>query len=185
MEIPFPARLPFCRPVRTRFCRPDTPRQFAQLWCTASPMEIPFPVRYDWTGPMSRSLVQCSLHFKASFRAKSLSWISVFIYIKIRTDYRNKNFVLGLALKERLRRTRKWSIHGFLTTRECPVLYTQWDDCCNDHFTVTCGLNDKRRRGQIHSREIWKPCNTRGTCVACPKNCVRGYSFLSSSLLVV
>ena len=48
-----------------------------------------------------------SLSFKASLSAKSLLCISVLIHIEIRANYRGKNFVLSLALKERLRGTRK------------------------------------------------------------------------------
>ena len=55
--------------------------------------------------------VHLRLHFKARLIAKSLLWKSVFIYIEIGTNYHNKNFALRLALKERLRRTRKWPIH--------------------------------------------------------------------------
>ena len=54
--------------------------------------------------------VRLSLHFKASLSAKSLLWKSVFIHIEIGTNYHNKSFALRLALKERLRRTRKWPI---------------------------------------------------------------------------
>ena len=42
--------------------------------------------------------------------AKSLLWKSLFIYIEIGTNCHNKNFALRLALKERLRGTRKWLI---------------------------------------------------------------------------
>ena len=61
-------------------------------------------------GQIGHFRVQLSLHFKARLRAKSLLWKSVFIHIEIATNYHNKNFALGLALKERLRGTRKWSI---------------------------------------------------------------------------
>ena len=54
--------------------------------------------------------VHLSLHFKARLSAKSLLWKSVFIHIEIGTNYHNKNFALRLALKERLRGTRKWPI---------------------------------------------------------------------------
>ena len=54
--------------------------------------------------------VHLSLHFKARVSAKSLLWKSVFIHIEIRTNYDNKKFALRLALKERLRGTRKWPI---------------------------------------------------------------------------
>ena len=40
----------------------------------------------------------------------SLLWKSVFIHIEIRTNYHNKKFALRLALKERMRWTRKWPI---------------------------------------------------------------------------
>ena len=46
--------------------------------------------------------VRLSLHFKASLSAKSLLWKSVFIH--------NKDFALSVALKWRLRWTRKWPI---------------------------------------------------------------------------
>ena len=55
--------------------------------------------------------VHLSLHFKARLSAKSLLWKSVFIHIEIGTNYHDKNFALRLALKERLRGTRKWPIH--------------------------------------------------------------------------
>mgnify|MGYP006896104768 CR=1 FL=1 len=54
--------------------------------------------------------VHLSLHFKARLSAKSLLWKSVFIHIEIGTNYHNKSFALRLALKERLRGTRKWPI---------------------------------------------------------------------------
>ena len=54
--------------------------------------------------------VHLSLHFKARLSAKSLLGKSVFIHIEIETNYHNKNFALRLALKERLRGTRKWPI---------------------------------------------------------------------------
>ena len=54
--------------------------------------------------------VHLSLHFKARLSAKSLLWKSVFIHIEIGTNYHDKNFALRLALKERLKGTRKWSI---------------------------------------------------------------------------
>ena len=54
--------------------------------------------------------VHLSLYFKARLSAKSLLWKSVFIHIEIGTNYHNKNFALRLALKERLKRTRKWPI---------------------------------------------------------------------------
>ena len=54
--------------------------------------------------------VHLGLHFKARLSAKSLLWKSVFIHIEIRTNYHNKTFALRLALKERLRGTRKWPI---------------------------------------------------------------------------
>ena len=51
--------------------------------------------------------ISLSLYFKASLRAKSLLWMTVFIHIEIRTNYHNKNFASTLALKEILRGTRK------------------------------------------------------------------------------
>ena len=56
--------------------------------------------------------VHLSLYFKARLSAKSLLWKSVFTHIEIRTNYHNKSFALRLALKERLRGTRKWPIVG-------------------------------------------------------------------------
>ena len=41
---------------------------------------------------------------------------SVFIHIELGTNYHNKNYALRLALKERLRRTRKWPT----TSSKCP-----------------------------------------------------------------
>ena len=52
--------------------------------------------------------VHFSLNFKTSLRV-SLFWISVFIHIEIRTNYRNENFALRLPLKERPRGTEKCS----------------------------------------------------------------------------
>ena len=60
--------------------------------------------------PIGHFRVHLSLHFKARLSAKSLLWKSVFIHIEIRTNYHNKNFALRVALKERLRGTRKWPI---------------------------------------------------------------------------
>ena len=54
--------------------------------------------------------VHLSLCFKARLNAMSLLWKSVFIHVEIGTNYHNKNFALGLALKERPRETRKWPI---------------------------------------------------------------------------
>ena len=54
--------------------------------------------------------VHLSLHFKARLSAKSLLQKSVFIHVEIRTNCHNKNFALRLALKERLRGSRKWFI---------------------------------------------------------------------------
>ena len=47
--------------------------------------------------------------FQSEAKCKVLLWKSVFIHIEIRTNYHNKNFA-RLALKERLRGTRKWPI---------------------------------------------------------------------------
>ena len=52
--------------------------------------------------------VHLSLRFKARLSATSLLWKSVFIHIEIGINYHNTNFALRLALKERLRETRKW-----------------------------------------------------------------------------
>ena len=54
--------------------------------------------------------VHLSLHFKARLSAKSLLRKSIFIHIEIGTNYHNKNIALTLALKVRLRETRKWPI---------------------------------------------------------------------------
>ena len=54
---------------------------------------------------ISHFRVNLSLRFKARQSAKS-----VFIPIEIGTNYHNKNFALRLALKERLKGTRKWPI---------------------------------------------------------------------------
>jgi len=54
--------------------------------------------------------VHLSLHFKARLIAKSLLWKSVFIHIEIGTNYHNKNVALRLALKKRLKGTRKWPV---------------------------------------------------------------------------
>ena len=61
---------------------------------------------------MGRFRGPLGLSLKTSLSAKSLIWISVFIHIGTGTNYQNKNFALRLALKERLRGTRKWSIEG-------------------------------------------------------------------------
>ena len=45
---------------------------------------------------------------------RSLLWKSVFIHIEITTNNHNKNFALRLALKNRLRETRKWSIETII-----------------------------------------------------------------------
>ena len=62
--------------------------------------------------PIGHFEVHLSLHFKARLRAKFLLWKSVFMHIEIGTNYHmhNNNFALSLALKERLRGTRKWPI---------------------------------------------------------------------------
>ena len=58
--------------------------------------------------------VHLSLRFKARLSAKSLLWKSVFIHIEITTNYHNKNFALRVALKDRLRETRKWPIETII-----------------------------------------------------------------------
>ena len=55
---------------------------------------------------VGHSRVHSSLHFKASLCEVSVTNISIFIHIEIKTNYHNKNFVLRLASKERLRETR-------------------------------------------------------------------------------
>lgn len=79
-----------------------------------------------------------SLYVKASPSAKSLLWISVAIHIEIRTHYHNKNVALRLALKERLRGTRKWSIaktrtgHVFLVIASVLMLLESTENERND-----------------------------------------------------
>ena len=69
---------------------------------------------------------------------KSLLWKSVSIHIEIRTNYSNKNFALRLALKERLRGTRKWSIaktrigHVFLVIASVLMLLESTENERND-----------------------------------------------------
>ena len=60
--------------------------------------------------PIGHFRVALNLFFKTNQSAKSLLWKSVFNHIEIWTNYHNKNFALRLALKERLRGTRKWPI---------------------------------------------------------------------------
>ena len=69
-------------------------------------VDISYPT--SASGIIGHFRVHLSLHFKARVSAKSLLWKSVFIHIEIRTNYHNKKFALRLALKERLRGTRKW-----------------------------------------------------------------------------
>ena len=79
--------------------------------------------------PIGHFWVALGLSFKTSLSAKSLLWKSVFIHIEIRTNYHNKNFALRLALKERLRGTRKWPI----------VVWWKWLKGCSGslHQTLT------------------------------------------------
>ena len=86
--------------------------------------------------------VHLSLHFKARLSAKSLLWKSVFIHIEIGINYHNKSFALRLALKERLRGTRKW-----------PILFTQFLKSIG-HFRITFGLFFKASLGA--HLFIWK-----------------------------
>ena len=44
--------------------------------------------------------------------------LSVLNHVEIRTNYHNKHFALGLALKERFRGTQKWSITGVCIANE-------------------------------------------------------------------
>ena len=60
------------------------------------------------TNAIAHFRVSLSLSFKASLRAKFLLWYLVLISIWIKTDFHNKDF--ALALKWRLRCTRKWPI---------------------------------------------------------------------------
>ena len=48
--------------------------------------------------------------------------LSVLIHIEIRTSYHSKHFALGLALKVRLRGTRKWSTTGVGISRGINML---------------------------------------------------------------
>lgn len=57
---------------------------------------------------LSSRLLRLCEHFKASLSAKSVLRKSIFIPIEIGTNYHNKDFALRVALKERLRETRKW-----------------------------------------------------------------------------
>ena len=52
--------------------------------------------------------VHLSLHLKTRLNGKSV--MKIFIHMEIGTYYHNKNFALRLALKERVRETRKWPI---------------------------------------------------------------------------
>ena len=72
--------------------------------------------------------VHLTLHFKARLSAKSLLWKSDFIHIEIGTNYHNKNFALTLALKERLRGTRKWPIQETLNYEfsVLDIAFPQW-----------------------------------------------------------
>ena len=63
------------------------------------------------TNQIGHFRVHHSLHFKTRVSAQSLLRKSVFIHIEIRTNYQNKNFAFILALKERLRGTRKGPIN--------------------------------------------------------------------------
>ena len=63
--------------------------------------------------------VHLSLHFKARVSAKSLLRKSVFIHIEIGTNYHHRNFALTLALKERMRGTRKWPIKLLEIKKPC------------------------------------------------------------------
>ena len=77
--------------------------------------------------------VHLRLHFKARLSAKSLLWKTVFIHIEIGSNYHNENFALRLALKERLRRTRKWPIHGIIAPHTTPplIIYDLWISRCH------------------------------------------------------
>ena len=73
-------------------------------------LRIPSIKREDQASGIGHFRVHLSLHFKARLSEKSLLWKSVFIHIETGTNYHNKHFALRLALKERLRGTRKWPI---------------------------------------------------------------------------
>ena len=63
------------------------------------------------SGPPTQSISTYSLaSLSRRVYERSFLWTSVFIHVEIRTNYHNKNFALGLSLKERLRGIRKWSI---------------------------------------------------------------------------
>ena len=86
------------------------------LICLVQKRKIHFRILSDfriqsWIFLKKRTLnVHLSLHFKERLGAKSLFSKSLFIHIEIEINYHNKNFALTLALKERLRGTRKWPI---------------------------------------------------------------------------
>ena len=48
--------------------------------------------------------------FQSEAKCKVFVMKSVFLHIEIGTNYHNKNFAFRLALKERLKGTRKWPI---------------------------------------------------------------------------
>ena len=77
---------------------------------------------YHQPSPKGNFRVHLSLHFKARLSAKSLLWKSLFIHIEIGTNYHNKNFALRLALKERLRGTRKWPIISNLSINGTSII---------------------------------------------------------------
>jgi len=64
-------------------------------------------------------------------RANHMSWISVFT-IEIRTNYRNENFALRLALNEGLWGTPKWIFHWSMYWRVKPehnkLLFEMWNN---------------------------------------------------------
>ena len=120
----------------TRHCRRETVRKMSSVfWCATgivswSSSFFCLCQQAFWSNkvssaprPIGHFRVHLSLHFKARLSAKSLLWKSVFIHIKIETNYHNKNFALRLALKERLKGTRKWSIKPLVQTRQCG----RWD----------------------------------------------------------
>ena len=105
--------------------------------------------------------VHFSLYFKASLRAKSLLWISVFIHIQIiKTYYHNKNFALSLALKERPRVT-QISLGGF------SIQFFFLSSCSSSQFTFFCNKWQQLKVVEW-SLEVWR--NTMFKCVGTELN---------------
>ena len=103
--------------------------------------------RSEWKA-IGHFRVPFSLHFKVRLSAKSLLWKSVFIHIEIGTNYHNKSFALRLALKERLRGTRKWLIEM------CKNEQATWKPQSRERYclliTLTCSPKAELRRAQLN-----------------------------------